>query len=306
MKILDFQTEYRTPIAIALGFFDCIHIGHATLIESTRRIADLKGIDSALFTFSNDINTFFGGEKQIYSFSDRAEVLRTLGINVVIGARFDSGFAKMSPTNFLDALVKKFNIAHIAVGADYTFGKGASGTVEFLSEWCKAKSIGLSVVPFTTENGVKISTSSLKDLVKRGEVDKLGAYLTQPYFMRGRVVHDREVGRGLGFPTANIPIDTDRLKLRDGIYATRIEIDGKLYASMTNIGAKPTFGDERVSIETYIFDFDGDIYGKDVTLSFFRRTRDVTKFSSPNALKSQLVCDELQIREIIAEIEKDK
>lgn len=297
MKNVSFYDKYNGRIALALGFFDCIHVGHAALIGRTVAWAKERGTQSALLTFTNDINVAFGAPKQIYTFDDRLQVLAKQGVDMVIGCPFDDKFAAMSPDMFLRSLADNFDIAAVFVGADYTFGNGAAGDVKFLAEWCDKQGIELNIVPFECENGKKISTSALKALVTAGDVEALNGYLSQTYFMRGKVVHAREVGRGLGFPTANIPIDSDRLPLRDGIYATQVELDGRSFAAMTNVGAKPTFGDSNASIETYIFDFDGEIYGKEITLSFFKRTRDVTRFESAEQLKNQLAQDEAQIKE---------
>lgn len=299
MKIRSISEKSNTPIVLALGFFDCIHNGHAELIKNTVRYASIYGAQSALFTFRNDPNVFFGHEKQMYSFIERADALSSLGLDELLYADFDTAFANVSPYEFLDMITDNAPIKHIVVGSDYTFGKNAEGNVNGLIEYCDKKDITVEVVPFVLADGKKLSTSDLKNLVKSGNVSDLNKYLSQPYFMLGDVLHAKHNGTRIGFPTANIAPDKTRLELAQGIYATRIQIDGMLYDAMSNVGAKPTFGDESYTVETFIFDFNGDIYGKSVKLQFICRTRDVTRFSSPEALKQQLTKDELQIKAIL-------
>lgn len=300
MKIVDFYDKYSTPLAITLGFFDCIHSGHKNLVLEALSCAknNVNGArECALMTFSNDPNDVLAKSKQIYEFADRCHVLENLNLDVVIGAKFDYDFANLTPQAFLDALTTNFNIRVIIVGADYTFGKNAHGNVEFLREYCNLKGITLLILPFETVGGVKLSTRNLKSLVENGDVEILNSMLSEPYFIRGDVKHARHAGTGMGFPTVNIAVPIERLPLKDGIYATKIQIDGVWYNSMTNVGAKPTFGVDALSIETYIFDFDEDVYGKSVKVQFFKRTRDVQKFGSIDALKNQLSHDEQQIRQ---------
>ena len=299
IKVLDFEKKYDKPIAIALGFFDCIHTGHALLVESVKQFAKDNGVESALLTFSNDPNEFFGKDKQICTFENRLFILEKLGLDEVIDAKFNEDFMSTSPQGFLDKLVGNFDVKSIVVGADYTFGKNAGGNVDMLKNYCEMHGIVLNVVPFETVCGEKLSTTYLKSLVKSGEVKKLNSHLAVPYFMSGVVQHARHKGTGMGFPTVNIAPDCNRLMLKDGIYATFCVIDGQVFNSMTNVGKKPTFNDNSVSVETYIFDFDGDVYGKNIVVYFIERTREVTKFNSVDELKSQLEKDEQQIRQIL-------
>lgn len=299
MKILDFEKQYDFPVALALGFFDCIHKGHQKLCERAIDYAKANGIESALLTFSNDPNVLFDGEKQMYCFSDRVKVLEKCGLDIVIAALFDDKFASLSPIDFLDELTANFNVESIFVGADYTFGKFAAGNVDLLGKYCGDKGISLCVVPFETSDGVKISTSKLKTFVKNGQVDKLNEYLALPYFMSGEVLHARHKGTSMGFPTTNIAQNESRLQLANGIYATFCEVDGKIFKSMTNVGTKPTFSDNSVSVETYIIDFSGNLYGKTISVYFIEKMRDIVKFASQVELEAQLDSDEVNSNKIL-------
>lgn len=299
MTELDFTTSSNSPISLALGFFDCIHVGHRALIGAMKSYSEALGLRSALLTFKNDISERFGGEKQIYTYAERLAVLKESGIDYIIAANFDDEFENLSPAQFFEQLTTRYDIKAIFVGPDYTFGKGATGDVKLLGELCRDRGIQLHIVPFETADGKKISTTRLKNLVKGGDIARLNALLGAPYVIEGRVTSDRHVGRSLGFPTANIPVREDKLTLKSGIYATTLTVDGTTYGAMTNIGAKPTFDDCVPTIETYAFDFDGDLYGKDVLLRVYARTRDIKKFASPEALKAQLERDEAHIKALL-------
>ncbi len=299
MKIVDFSSEYSSPLSIALGFFDCIHLGHRSLISAAKIGAAESGMESAALTFYNDIGAYFGTGKQIYTFDERLYALEELGIDNVVAAKFDKEFEEMSAEEYFRLLTSNFNVKRVFAGADHTFGKDRKGNVSLLREMCSDAGIELHIVPFETRNGEKISTSRLKALVKEGNIVALNELLGAPYIIKGRIEEGRRIGRSFGFPTANIPVREDKLTLKSGIYATTLTVNGATYGAMTNIGDKPTFGDKAPTIETYIFDFDGDIYGKDVTLKVYARTRDIKKFASPEALKAQLVRDEAEIRALL-------
>lgn len=300
MKILNLGDKFGTPIAIALGFFDCIHKGHRSLVRSVCNYAHAHdGVESALLTFSNDPSSFLGRDKQIYSFEERADALESLGLQNLISIEFDKEFAELEPTRFLDLLTHNLNIGAIVIGRDYTFGKRAKGDIALIKSYFENKKIDVIIEPFEKIDGKKISTSSLKSLVKSGDIELLNSYLTEPYFMMGEVEHARSVGRKLGFPTANILFSENRLPLASGVYATILQVDGNRYASMTNVGAKPTFDIDNPSIEAHLLDFDGDLYGKTVKLSFISKLRGIVKFASPDELKAQLKYDEVRVRKLV-------
>jgi len=303
MNLIKLGEKYNQTIVIALGFFDCIHLGHKFLADTACASAHMKNAESALFTFSNDMSALPDYERQIYDFKERTEAISNLGIENIVYTAFDREFCSIEPEKFLKLLTENLNVCGIVVGQDYTFGKNAAGDVEFLKHYCLRNNIDLTVKPFLLENGRKISTRYLKEYVKAGDVVSMNRLLSEPYFMLGTVEHARHVGKKLGFPTANITVNECRMPLSDGIYATRLHVDDEVYDCMTNVGAKPTFDVSNASIETYIFDFDGNLYGKEVKLAFYARTREVTKFSSPNELINQLKYDENNIRNILKTME---
>ena len=297
MKVFEISQEYSRPIVLSLGFFDCIHVGHKSLIVSANELAKRIGAESFVMTFSTDPSLYFGKSKQIYTFEDRLSVLDNLHVDGVISAKFDESFANISPKAFLDMIFTRFNVKAVVVGADYTFGCRAEGNVEVLKGYSAVKGAQILVVPFECAHGEKLSTKNLKSYVESGDVKELDLYLSEPYFMTGTVASAKHNGTRMGFPTANILQSADRLPLKEGVYATKIVVDGKEFTSMTNVGAKPTFNDFSSSVETFIMDFHGDIYGKAVKLIFFDRIRDVKAFAGMDELKAQLQKDEQTVRD---------
>ena len=292
MKTFDFDKKYSKPIVLSLGFFDCIHIGHKSLISTANEIAKSLMVESFVLTFSNDPSDLFGKSRQIYTYLDRLEALETLGVQGVISATFDEDFANLSPEEFLTELFSNYDAKCVVVGADYTFGINAKGNVEFLKSFCSERGIKVEVVPFECVNGEKLSTRNLKSFLDAGDVKGLNANLSEPYFMLGQVARAKHNGTRMGFPTANICQNPERYALADGVYATKTIIDGREYVSMTNVGAKPTFNDFSDSVETHIMGFYGDLYGKPVKIAFFDRIRDIKQFGSVDELKAQLEKDE--------------
>ncbi len=292
MKTFDWKTEYKSPIVLSLGFFDCIHIGHKSLILTANKIADEISAESFVMTFSNDPSLLFYKSKQLYNFEDRLEVLDNIGAQGVISAVFDDEFSALEPEEFLRILFDTHNIKYIVVGADYTFGINAEGNVDLLKKYSAIRGIKVEVVPFACVNGLKLSTRDLKDYVESGDVKTLKAYLSEPYFIRGKVISAKHNGTRMGFPTANIVQNDNRFPLGSGVYATKVVVDGKEYPSMTNVGGKPTFNDFTETVETHIMGLNKELYGADIKLMFYERIRDIKTFGSMDELKDQLIKDE--------------
>ncbi|MEG1663395.1 MAG: riboflavin biosynthesis protein RibF [Clostridia bacterium] len=290
------------PIVLALGFFDCVHLGHKILIDETVALAKQLSAESAIFTFASDPNEFLGKQPQIYTIKERESVFANLKLQNLIFSHFDKEFSSMSGSQFLDILTASFNIKAIVVGHDYTYGKNAECKTTDLQTYMKNKSIQVKIVPFEKYNGEKISTSSLKKLVVEGKISILNTLITEPYFLINKVVAAHQRGTILGFPTANLCVHHNCLKLGTGVYATKVTVDGNVYDAMTNVGAKLTFGDMDYSIESYIFDFSDNIYGKEIRLQFYMKLRDVVNFGSSSELQKQLKIDSQNTRNYFATI----
>ena len=308
MKKINFGEKYDAPLALALGFFDCVHRGHAAVISSAREYAAAHGCECAVFTFSNDPGAFVGKRSRIYTFEERAEALRGLGVDVIVSAEFDSRFAALSREHFATVLRDTLDLRAIRAGEDYTYGAQRAGDASTLDEDFGAYGVDIGVLPLIRIAGEeeKISSTAVKEALSAGDIARANALLSEPYFMLGKVSHAHGRGGTFGFPTANIPFDCSRLAPAPGVYATKVTVGGKVFLGGTNVGTKPTFGDEKPSIETFILDFDGDIYGKNIKLAFYQRLRGISDFGSVDELAEQLRRDVARIREIFAEANDEK
>lgn len=308
MNKINFGEKYDAPLALALGFFDCVHRGHAAVISSAREYAAAHGCECAVFTFSNDPGAFVGKRARIYTFEERAEALRGLGADVIVAAEFDSRFAALSREHFAEVLRDTLDLRAIRAGEDYTYGAQRAGDASTLDEDFGAYGVDIGVLPLIRIAGKeeKISSTAVKEALSAGDIARVNMLLSEPYFMLGKVSHAHGRGGTFGFPTANIPFDSSRLAPAPGVYATKVTVGGKVFLGGTNVGTKPTFGDEKPSIETFILDFDGDIYGKNIKLAFYQRLRGISDFGSAEGLAAQLERDVAHIREIFAEANDEK
>ena len=308
MNKINFGEKYDAPLALALGFFDCVHRGHAAVISSAREYAAAHGCECAVFTFSNDPGAFVGKRACIYTFDERAEALRGLGADVIVAAEFDSRFAALSREHFAEVLRDTLDLRAIRAGEDYTYGAQRAGDVSTLDEDFGAYGVDIGVLPLIRIAGEeeKISSTAVKEALSAGDITRVNMLLSEPYFMLGKVSHAHGRGGTFGFPTANIPFDSSRLAPAPGVYATKVTVGGKVFLGGTNVGTKPTFGDEKPSVETFILDFDGDIYGKNIKLAFYQRLRGISDFGSAEGLAAQLERDVAHIREIFAEANDEK
>ena len=297
MKIFDLNKRNNVDIVIALGFFDSIHVGHTSIIKKAQELAkDLRAC-SAVFTFENDIDKVVGGSTGlVLTFEERLKKLSKLSVDSVVSTVFTKEFSKLSPFEFFNLLVENFNVKAIACGRDYRFGYKGSGDVELMKGLCIDRGIHLLVVDDVTLNLTRVSTTQIKEFLLQGNIQKANILLGENYSISGVVTRGRAVGREMGFPTANVLIASEKLKIKNGVYKTRVEIDGKEYKCITNYGARPTFNLEEVLTETYIDGFKGDLYDKNITIYFDEYIRECVKFDSVEQLILQLQKDVEKIR----------
>ncbi|MCL2822280.1 MAG: bifunctional riboflavin kinase/FAD synthetase [Firmicutes bacterium] len=283
----------QKPIALALGYFDCIHFAHRKIIQSVCEFAEKNRLNSAVATFSND--TLPNKSLPIYSYADRKKLLAQIEVDFVIPLEFNEDLKNMSPEDFLLLLHSRFNIKHIACGFDYRFGKDGSGDVELLKSFAKTHDISLKVFcPIKIKNET-VSTSLIKDALSEGDIARANAFLSSPYFIEGRVTRGRGRGLALGFPTANIkPIG--KIIPKFGVYKSRTTIDGKVFYSITNIGNRPTFNDDAVVVETFVNGSVFDLYSKNICVELLGFIRDVIRFDSAAELILQIKKDVKHIK----------
>ena len=282
----------------ALGFFDGVHLGHHALLKMCRRLADDTGCKAAAITFSSHPDTLVQGVTPtlINTIEDRVTLLKTAGMDEVVVLPFDQKMMSMHWQEFLDALVESYGAAGLVCGHDFRFGSHGAGNAKVLFDYCKEHHMPCAVVPEQKLEGITVSSTHIRTLLEKGAMEEAAAFLGHPHMLSGTVVSGRKLGRTLGIPTANLALPEDTVKLPFGVYSCKAEVGGKSCLAVTNIGNRPTVGGHRVTVEPWLLDFDGDLYGKVLTLSFYRFLRPEQLFPTLDALKEEIGKNALQTR----------
>jgi riboflavin kinase/FMN adenylyltransferase len=266
-----------------LGGFDGLHIGHRQLLARAKSLALPVGV-----------MTIVGGKGlPIFTTEEREEIFSSLGADFAFELPFDE-IKGLSPETFVGLLKENFNVQAFVCGDDFRFGKNALGTPETLKAYGQVR---VEVEKLISVDGEKVSSKTVKTLLELGDIEKANELLGERFFLIGEVEKDRQVGRTLGFPTANIRYPNGKFSIKKGVYAGEAEIGGVLYKGIINYGARPTFQNGDVWTETYFDGFDGDLYGKRLKIRFAKFLREIKKFDGVEALKAQLTRDIRSIRE---------
>lgn len=282
-----------TPTVVALGYFDSVHLGHRKVIETAKSLANGLSATTTVFTFGGNLRKALSrrDDKYVYSLEERREILKEMGVENIFVQPVDFNFLSMGKLAFLNMLNRKFNIKGYVSGEDYKFGKFAKGTTEDLQKFAGVNSQVYKIVETVDDSGKKISTSRIKLLLSAGDIKGANEMLGRPFSVSGTVVKDRGVGTLLGFPTANIKIEKNKQQVKEGVYAGHVFLDGTRYDAVINFGSRPTFGGNETLLEAHIADFNGDLYGQNLTVFFDYYLRDIRKFFSEEELKKQLKTD---------------
>lgn len=287
--------ESRFPTAVALGNFDGIHIGHRSLIETMVEESRRLNLKPSLLLFSNHTRSLVDKHtpRSIISMDQKLEILEGLGVELVYIMEFDRDLMSLSPADFVEKiLIDRMNTKLIVVGFDYRFGHKASGDTKDLEELSKNFHYHLKVINPIKDGETVVSSSKIRELIREGRVEEAERSLGRPYTIIGKVIAGESRGTKLGFPTANIELGDNYVLPKTGVYYSHTKVDGKTYKSATNIGYNPTFNNNKtIKIETYILDFQGDIYGKTIEVSFKKFLRDDIKFNQVSDLISQMEAD---------------
>lgn len=279
---------------VTIGNFDGLHKGHQVLIKEAVQFANKKNIKSVVFTFENHPANYFAKKtiKNIITNNEKINRMKSLGVDILVIIPFNGYMTKISPIEFVkDILIKKLGARKIIVGHDFTFARRKEGNVKLLKELSSKYGFELEVVNPIKINDLRVSSTYIRQLVAEGSVDKVNKYLGYNCEIKGNVIKCKQLGRKIGFPTANIEVNDDLLIPKNGIYATKVYIHGNVYYGATNIGYNPTVNGDKLSIETNILEFDEDIYGQVIKIEFLERIRDEKKFNSLDELKAQLKKD---------------
>ncbi len=274
-----------TDTALVLGTFDGLHIAHKKVLSAAE---DAKNRVAVIFSLPPSM-VISGKTELLQTVEEKIKMFHSLGFSV---ERLDfNKVHTLSAEDFLYSLLEKYNPKMICCGYNYHFGFGGKGNTELLREFCKHNGITLSVTPAVEMLGDRVSSSRIRQLIKNGDVETAEKLLSRPFCLTGVVTHGDSRGRTLGYPTVNFPYPDMLCELKHGVYATRININGADYSAVTYVGKRPTYKLEKTVLETNIIDFEGDLYGQELTINFIRYIREEKTFSSKEELKNQIKKD---------------
>lgn len=279
---------------VTIGKFDGIHKGHEVLIQKTVEYSKKEKLTSIVFTFKNSPVSYFSNivTREIITETEKMKKLKSLGVDVVIDIPFNQDMANITAEDFVKKiLVDKLNIKKLIIGHDFAFAKNREGTPPILKILGKKYGFTVEIVQAVVVNEVRVSSTHVKDLIYGGRVEEIKKYLGRNYTIEGKVIHAKQLGRTIGFPTANLKLQENLIIPKRGIYATKVYIGEEVYIGATNVGYNPTVNGDKMSVETNILQFNKDIYGKTIKLEFLERIRDEKKFKDLNELKIQLKMD---------------
>lgn len=296
MQIIRDTTEFVSPgeTAVSIGKFDGVHLGHRRLLEELLDQKE-KGLLAAVFTFDPYPEVFFGfGSKQILTTREEKEMIfEKMGIDILVEFPFNAKSAATPSREFVsNFLCKQMRARFIAAGPDLSFGDHGSGNFELLEKMAPEYGFKAKMIEKIVMDEHVVSSTLIRRLIDTGEVTTAARYLGEPYMVRGKIVHGRALGRRIGIPTLNQVPPEDKLLPPFGVYYSDVLVGSRKFYGMTNIGVKPTVSDEkRVTVETYLYDFKGDIYGETATVQLLTHRRPEMKFSSVEELKATMEHD---------------
>lgn len=281
--------------AITLGVFDGVHRGHLHLITGLRERATARGLSSGILTLHPSPIQVLKPEVRvayITSLEERIELLRGSGVDFVAPLTFTSEVAELSAHDFLAMLYEALNMRYLLMGPDNAFGRGREGTPERVAEIAQDLGFELELLdePLGADGG-RVSATAIRKAIADGDMEAAAELLGRPFSLRGPVIHGAERGRTIGFPTANMAVTPDRAMPAYSIYVTRAWIGDRAYQAATNIGIKPTFDNERPAVETYILDFEGELYGRELRIELLHRLRGEVRFDGIEALVEAIRAD---------------
>jgi riboflavin kinase/FMN adenylyltransferase len=296
------SSAFQAPAAVSvtIGNFDGVHLGHRELLRRTVARAGAAGAAAVALTFTPHPVRFFSPRSRFYEITtpdEKAELIGQTGIDTLVVEPFDGEVGRMWPADFArEVLARRLRARWVVVGYDFTFGRNRTGSPASLAELGRELGFDVEVVPPLMRGGAIVSSSRIRELLLAGRVREAGELLCRPYRLSGAVVTGAGRGRKLGFPTANVQYTQELVPL-PGVYVVEAEVDGVRRRGVANVGFNPTFGENSLGVEVYVLDFDGDLYGKSMSVSFRDRIRDERKFKSPDELARQIAKDVQYARE---------
>ena len=290
------------PRWLTIGSYDGVHHGHEKVIQRVLAGARAGGVGSALLTFDPHPRCVLAPDTcppTLTTVDEKADLLGLLGVDDMVVWPFSRRVSELTATEFMDRLVDRVPLAGLVIGHDFALGHGRAGNREFLTAYGAAHGFAVEVVEPVRLDGDVVSSTAIRALLLEGGVAHAAKLLGRHYSLSSFVEHGTGTGSRIGFPTANFAITPNKLVPHQGVYAVWVDIAGKAYQGAMNIGYRPTFGENRLTVEAFILDFEGDIYHQDVRARFVQRIRDEKKFDSVDALVQQIAHDVDRARAIL-------
>jgi riboflavin kinase/FMN adenylyltransferase len=279
---------------LTIGVFDGVHLGHQYLISELTKQAARRHLLPGLVTFRQHPEDLLSSGRKLPFLTDidtRTKLLKEAGVDFIVPLSFTARLAGLDARVFIGLLQKYLKMRGLVIGSDFALGKAREGDTDTLKNLGREMGFSVTVVPPLTINGEVVSSTSIRKALAEGNMARVRELTGRYYSLYGRVVTGAGRGEGMGFPTANLNVSAGQAIPPDGVYASLAHINGKVYQSMTNIGRNPTFGEKERRVESYLIDYNGDLYGHELSVDFIARVRDEKKFASTEELKQQLARD---------------
>ena len=289
----------------ALGFFDGVHLGHQALLEACRELAREEACLAGVVTFGThpDALVHHGAPRLINSPKDREWLLREkFHMDTVVTLPFDEQMRTLPWETFLDLLREKFGAAGFVCGEDFRFGYRGKGTAGLLEDYCRSRGLPWAVIPDQTVDGIRVSSTYIRQQLETGDMATAVKFLGHPHVLSGTVIHGRALGRKIGVPTANLAVPAGLAVPKFGVYACSCHIDGVRYPAVTNLGTRPTVEGHHVRVESWILDYSGDLYDREITVEFHFFLRPEEKFPSLEALQAEIRRNAEQTRKYLKKL----
>ncbi len=289
---------------VILGNFDGIHIGHQKLFQVAKEVGKEKALPTVLFSFFPHPTWVLGDSPKslLMSREEKKSKVEKLGIDIYIEYPFSAEFGKKSAEDFVtNILLEKLSCKAVVIGNNYFFGKKQQGNVDYMKKLGSKYGFEVFVVDEIKEEDVTVSSTFIRDLLLKGNVDLANKLIGHPYTVKGTIVHGKQLGRTLGFPTVNVIPESNKVLPPNGVYITKSYLLGKVYNSITNIGNRPTVAGKETTVETFIFDFAQDVYGETIIVEIIKYIRPELKFNSLQELTDAMSEDKAMALEYIAQ-----
>ncbi|MBQ7801025.1 MAG: riboflavin biosynthesis protein RibF [Oscillospiraceae bacterium] len=288
----------RDKRIFALGFFDGVHLGHQELLRQCVRLARELDCQTAAITFDAHPKTLFSADVPplINTVEDRCLLLRRYGIGTICRYPVVKEVMAMPWRDFLEELMAQ-GAAGFVCGDDFSFGNRGEGNGEKLQEFCRERDLPCVIVPEQTEDGIRVSSTHIRALIEDGKMETAARFLGHPHLLSGTVIHGHQLGRTLGIPTANLLLPAGVVVPKFGVYACLAEVGGKKYPAVANVGTRPTVSGRGITVEPWILDFEGDLYGRELRLEFYRFLRPEQKFPDLAALQAEIRKNAVETRD---------